>query len=139
MDYEVFLVTRMREEYMHGASSGDAVANGFIHGAKVVAAAAAIMISVFAAFILSGEDIVMQIGLSLALAVAFDAFVVRMTIVPAVLALLGDRAWKLPAWLARLLPDIDVEGAKLTELLDESDHAPSVTEQEPELTGARSA
>jgi RND superfamily putative drug exporter len=139
MDYEVFLVTRMREEYMHGASSGDAVANGFIHGAKVVAAAAAIMISVFAAFILSGEDIVMQIGLSLALAVAFDAFVVRMTIVPAVLALLGDRAWKLPAWLARLLPDIDVEGAKLTELLDESDHAPAVTEQEPELTGARSA
>jgi RND superfamily putative drug exporter len=139
MDYEVFLVTRMREEYMHGASSGDAVANGFIHGAKVVAAAAAIMISVFAAFILSGEDIVMQIGLSLALAVAFDAFVVRMTIVPAVLALLGDRAWKLPAWLARLLPDIDVEGAKLTELLDESDHAPAVMEQEPELTGARSA
>ncbi|WP_053206802.1 MMPL family transporter [Jiangella muralis] len=130
MDYQVFLVTRMREEHVHGASPTDSVVIGFQHGARVVSAAAMIMISVFAAFIFGGEDVIMQIGLALAAAVAFDAFVVRMTIVPAVMTLLGSRAWFLPRWLDRLLPNVDVEGEKLARhLRDESAPAP---EPEPE-------
>jgi RND superfamily putative drug exporter len=119
MDYQVFLVTRMREEYVHGASPTAAVVTGFQHGSRVVTAAAIIMISVFGAFVLGGESFIMQVGLALAGAVAFDAFVVRMTIVPAVLTLLGDRAWWLPRWLDRILPNVDVEGDKLAKYLDE--------------------
>nr|WP_174257719.1 MMPL family transporter [Phytoactinopolyspora alkaliphila] len=118
MDYEVFLVTRMREEYVHGASPTAAVVTGFQHGSRVVTAAAIIMISVFGAFVLGGEDFIMQVGLALAVAVAFDAFVVRMTIVPAILTLLGHRAWWLPRWLDRILPNVDVEGEKLRTALD---------------------
>ncbi|GGX69379.1 membrane protein [Streptomyces minutiscleroticus] len=113
MDYEVFLVTRMRESYVHGRSPREAIADGFRHNARVVTAAAVIMISVFAAFTGSDEQMVKTIGLGLAVAVLLDAFVVRMTLVPAVLALLGDRAWRLPRWLDRLVPDVDVEGEKL--------------------------
>lgn len=129
MDYQVFLVTRMREEHVHGASPKDSVVIGFQHGARVVSAAALIMISVFAAFIFGGEDVIMQIGLALAAAVAFDAFVVRMTIVPAVMTLLGGRAWFLPRWLDRLLPNVDVEGEKLSRELHEA--------PEPELEPAQ--
>ncbi|WP_298321877.1 MMPL family transporter [Haloactinopolyspora sp.] len=117
MDYEVFLVTRMREEHVHGSGPTESVVTGFQHGARVVTAAAVIMISVFSGFIFSGEDVIMQIGLALAAAVAFDAFVVRMTIVPAVMALVGSRAWYLPRWLDRVLPNVDVEGEKLTRFL----------------------
>ncbi|NED97692.1 MMPL family transporter [Phytoactinopolyspora alkaliphila] len=115
MDYEVFLVTRMREEYVHGADATSAIRVGFQHGSRVVAAAAVIMISVFGGFALGDASDVRQIGLALAAAIAFDAFVVRMSIVPAVLALVGDRAWWLPHWLDRLLPSLDVEGARLTD------------------------
>jgi RND superfamily putative drug exporter len=118
MDYEVFLVTRMREEYVHGAEPTKAVVTGFQHGARVVTAAAIIMISVFSGFILSDQSLVKTIGFGLASAVAFDAFVVRMTIVPAVMALLGRAAWWLPAWLSRILPNVDVEGEKLRQRLD---------------------
>lgn len=114
MDYEVFLVTRMREEYVHGASADEAVVGGMRHGTRVVTAAALIMISVFAGFILSSESIIKTMGFALAFGVAVDAFLVRMTIVPAVLSLLGRSAWWLPRWLDRLLPDVDVEGEKLT-------------------------
>ena len=113
MDYEVFLVTRMREAYVHGETPGQAVVTGFRHGARVVTAAAVIMMAVFAGFIGSGESMIKMIGFSLAIAVFFDAFVVRMAIVPAVLALLGERAWWLPRWLDRVLPDVDVEGEGL--------------------------
>lgn len=113
MDYEVFLVSRMREEYVHGASATDAVQLGYRHGARVVAAAAIIMTCVFGGFALGDAADVIQIGVALAVAVAVDAFVVRMTIVPAVLALLGDRAWWLPRWLDRLLPNLDIEGEAL--------------------------
>ncbi|MEV4513235.1 MMPL family transporter [Dactylosporangium sp. NPDC049525] len=113
MDYEVFLVSRMREEHVHGAAPEQAVVNGFSHGARVVTAAAIIMISVFSGFILSPEAIIKSIGFALAAAILFDAFVVRMTLVPAVMMLLGRRAWALPRWLDRLLPDIDVEGEQL--------------------------
>ena len=119
MDYQVFLVTRMREEYVHGSAARQAVVNGFGHGARVVTAAAIIMISVFAGFILSPESIVKSIGFALGVAVLFDAIVVRMTIVPAVMTLLGRAAWWLPRWLDRALPNVDVEGEKLRHVLDE--------------------
>ncbi|CAL9515017.1 Membrane protein YdfJ [Streptomyces sp. enrichment culture] len=114
MDYEVFLVSRMREAYVHGETSERAVVSGFRHSARVVVAAALIMIAVFAGFIGESDSMIKMIGFGLATAVLFDAFVVRMAIVPAVLALLGDKAWWLPKWLDRLLPRIDVEGESLT-------------------------
>ncbi|MFF2076636.1 MMPL family transporter [Kitasatospora sp. NPDC058162] len=113
MDYEVFLVTRIREAFVHGEQPGEAIVTGFRHNARVVTAAAFIMIAVFSGFIGMSEPMIKMMGLGLAAAVAFDAFVVRMTIVPAVLALLGRRAWWLPRWLDRLIPDVDVEGSKL--------------------------
>ncbi|MBD0674335.1 MMPL family transporter [Streptomyces sp. CBMA156] len=113
MDYEVFLVTRIREGFVHGEEPGEAIVTGFRHNARVVTAAALIMIAVFAGFIGMNEPMIKMMGLGLAAAVAFDAFIVRMAIVPAVLALLGRRAWWLPRWLDRLIPDVDVEGSKL--------------------------
>ncbi|MFI6008419.1 MMPL family transporter [Streptomyces sp. NPDC051243] len=113
MDYEVFLVTRMREAYVHGERPTQAVVTGFKHGARVVTAAAIIMMAVFGGFIGAGESMVKMIGFGLAIAVFFDAFVVRMAIVPAVLALLGKKAWWLPKWLDRVLPNVDVEGEGL--------------------------
>ncbi|MGC2997349.1 MMPL family transporter [Streptomyces sp. G35A] len=114
MDYEVFLLTRMREAYVHGASPGEAVVNGFRHSGRVVAAAAIIMMSVFAGFIGMSSPTIQTMGVGLAAAVAFDAFVVRMAIAPAVLALLGHRAWWLPRILNRVLPNVDIEGEKLS-------------------------
>ncbi|MGW0614034.1 MMPL family transporter [Streptomyces sp. NPDC002788] len=118
MDYEVFLVTRMREAYVHGEKPAQAVVTGFRHGARVVTAAAVIMMAVFAGFIGSSESMVKMIGFGLAIAVFFDAFIVRMAIVPAVLALLGRKAWWLPKWLDRALPNVDVEGEGLRALTD---------------------
>ncbi|WP_067509809.1 MMPL family transporter [Actinoplanes sp. TFC3] len=130
MDYEVFLLSRMREEHVHGASPADSVVNGFSHGARVVTAAAIIMISVFSGFILGDDAIIKSIGFALAAAILLDAFVVRMTLVPAVMMLLGRRAWWLPRWLDRLLPDVDVEGSKL------QTSPPSAEEPAGELVGA---
>jgi RND superfamily putative drug exporter len=110
MDYEVFLVTRTREEYVAGATPDEAVVTGLRHGARVVTAAALIMISVFAGFILADDSIIKSLGFALAFGVAVDAFLVRLTIVPAVLSLLGRAAWWLPSALNRVLPHIDVEG-----------------------------
>ncbi|PBC63107.1 hypothetical protein BKI49_15390 [Streptomyces sp. Tue6028] len=116
MDYEVFLVTRMREAFVHGEKPSQAIVTGFKHGARVVTAAAVIMIAVFSGFIGSSESMIKMIGFGLAIAVFFDAFIVRMAIVPAVLALLGKRAWWLPKWLDRSLPNVDVEGEGLRDL-----------------------
>ncbi|MFF5921729.1 MMPL family transporter [Streptomyces flavochromogenes] len=113
MDYEVFLVSRMRESYARGARPGEAVVDGFRYGGRVVGAAAVIMMSVFSGFIVEDNDFVKMIGFALAIAVLFDAFVVRMAIVPALFALLGRSAWWLPTWLDRILPRVDVEGEKL--------------------------
>ncbi|MEU3933059.1 MMPL family transporter [Streptomyces sp. NPDC029044] len=114
MDYEVFLVSRMREAYVHGESPSRAITSGFHHSARVVVAAALIMIAVFAGFIGESDSMIKMIGFGLASAVLLDAFVVRMAIVPAVLALLGDKAWWLPKWLDRALPRVDVEGEALS-------------------------
>ena len=97
MDYQVFLVTRMREEHVHGLESVRAVIKGFSHGAPVVTSAAIIMMGVFGGFILGSDALIKSIGFAFAIAVFFDAFVVRMTIMPAVLVLLRERAWWLPA------------------------------------------
>ncbi|MFD0367948.1 MMPL family transporter [Streptomyces sp. NPDC127114] len=121
MDYEVFLVSRMREAYVHGARPAEAVVTGFRYGGRVVTAAAIIMTSVFGGFVMESDDFVKMIGFGLATAVLFDAFVVRMAVVPALFALLGRSAWWLPKWLDRLLPDIDVEGEKLARPDGESD------------------
>ena len=124
MDYQVFLVTRMREEYVHGTPAREAVISGFGHGARVVTAAAIIMISVFSGFILGPDAIIKSIGFALGIAVLFDALIVRMTIVPAVMTLLGKAAWWLPRWLDRILPDVDVEGEKLRHQLDDAPAEP---------------
>ncbi|KNC19389.1 RND transporter [Arthrobacter sp. RIT-PI-e] len=113
MDYQMFLVSGMREAHVHGDDPRAAVRIGFSHGARVVTAAAIIMVSVFAGFVFSHLSMVRPIGFGLAFGVLLDAFVVRMTLVPATMYLLGERAWWLPAWLDRILPDVDVEGAKL--------------------------
>ncbi|QKV92931.1 MMPL family transporter [Streptomyces sp. NA02950] len=131
MDYEVFLVTRMREAFVHGERPGQAIVTGFRHGARVVTAAAVIMISVFSGFIGGSDSMVKMIGFGLAIAVFFDAFIVRMAIVPAVLALLGKSAWWLPRWLDKALPNVDVEGEGLQKHLDT--HS-SARDEDAELT-----
>ncbi|MEU8163157.1 MMPL family transporter [Micromonospora parva] len=119
MDYEVFLVSRMREDFVHGDTAREATISGMGHGARVVTAAALIMISVFGGFVFLDDPIIKSMGFALAIGVAIDAFVVRMTIVPAVMSLLGDRAWWLPRWLNRALPNVDIEGEGLRTHLGE--------------------
>lgn len=118
MDYEVFLVSRMREDYVHGGDARRAIQSGFVSSAKVVTAAAIIMISVFAAFVPEGDASIKPIALGLAVGVFVDAFIVRMTLVPAVLQLLGEKAWWMPRWLDRILPSFDVEGDGLQKELE---------------------
>lgn len=118
MDYEVFLVSRMREAYAHGTPARRAVIDGFAHSARVVVAAAIIMIGVFAGFALTDDVILKTIGFALAVGVLADAFLVRMLIVPAIMLIVGERIWWMPAWLAPLVPTFDIEGEKLTERLD---------------------
>ncbi|HEV7185216.1 MAG TPA: MMPL family transporter [Leifsonia sp.] len=118
MDYEVFLVSRIREDYVHGGNARRAIESGFVGSAKVVTAAAVIMISVFAAFVPEGDASIKPIALGLAVGVFVDAFLVRMTLVPAVLTLLGEKAWWMPRWLDRILPSFDVEGDGLQRELD---------------------
>ena len=113
MDYEVFLVSRMREAYVHSGDARGSIITGYGQSGRVVTAAALIMTAVFGAFLLTDDPIVKSIGLSLAVGVLADAFIVRMTIVPAVMALLGRKAWWMPKRLNRVLPDLDVEGASL--------------------------
>ena len=121
MDYEFFLVSGMHESYTvdkHHAKK--AVVNGFAHGARVVTAAALIMVSVFSGFMFSPEPMIQMIGFGLAIGILIDAFVVRMTLVPAVMALLGDAAWWMPKWLLKILPNISIEGNEaIYEIQDE--------------------
>ncbi|MEL7977441.1 efflux RND transporter permease subunit [Isoptericola sp. F-RaC21] len=140
MDYEVFLVSRIREDYVHGGDARRAVRTGFLGSAKVVTAAAVIMFAVFVAFVPEGDMTLKPIALGLAVGVLVDAFVVRMTLVPAVLALLGDRAWHMPRWLDRILPTFDVEGEGLTKELrlaswPEPDATDAVAARDLEVAG----
>ncbi|MCB9428358.1 MAG: MMPL family transporter [Actinobacteria bacterium] len=110
MDYQVFLVSSMREVHAQDMAPRRAIVAGFEHASHVVAAAAIIMVSVFASFALSDDPTIKQFGFALAVGVLIDAFLVRMTLVPAVMSLLGRGAWWLPDWLDRLLPRLDLEG-----------------------------
>lgn len=122
MDYQVFLVSRMREDFVHDPDSKSpnramrraaalrAVRSGFTGSAKVVTAAGLIMFAVFVAFVPEGDSSLKPIALGLAAGIAIDAFLVRMTLVPALMAILGERAWQIPAWLEMILPSVDIEG-----------------------------
>lgn len=110
MDYEFFLVSSMHEAYTHGKDAKAAVVNGFAIGSKVVTAAFVIMVSVFAGFVGNDDSSIKAIGFGLAIGILVDALLVRMTIVPAVMILLGKSAWWLPKWLDKLLPHISIEG-----------------------------
>jgi RND superfamily putative drug exporter len=113
MDYEVFLVSRMREAYVKSGDARGSIVTGYGQSGRVVTAAAVIMTGVFAAFLLDPDPVIKSIGLSLAFGVIADAFVVRMTLVPAAMALLGDSAWRLPRRLGRVLPEVDIEGTRV--------------------------
>lgn len=119
MDYEVFLVSSMKEAHVHGHHGDAAVEHGFTQASRVVVAAALIMTAVFAGFVFNADPMIKQMGFALAFGVLIDAFVVRMTVVPAVMSMLGDRAWWLPRRVARVLPDLDIEGEKLSRRLTE--------------------
>jgi len=118
MDYEVFLLSRIREEYDRTGDPVDSVADGLAATARVITAAAAIMVFVFGSFVLEPNRVVKLFGTGLAVAVLLDATVVRMLLVPATMELLGARNWWLPGWLDRLLPRVSVEGAGDEDLLD---------------------
>ena len=109
MDYEVFLVSRIREEYLKDGDTRRAVADGLAKTARVITAAAAIMVVVFLAFLAAPDVFLKLFGIGLASAIFLDATIVRMVLVPAVMQLLGDRNWWIPGWLERLLPSLDVE------------------------------
>jgi membrane protein YdfJ len=113
MDYQVFLVSRMREDYSHSGDAKKSVISGMEHNGLVVTLAALIMISVFCGFIFMDEPVIQSLGLALTAAVFIDAFIVRMTFVPAVMALLGKSAWYMPKWLDRVLPKVDIEGESM--------------------------
>ena len=115
MDYQLFISSGMREAYAHGTEARLAVQRGFVQGRAVVAAAAIIMVSVFGGFVYADDPYIRPIGFGLAIGVLFDAFLVRLLMVPALMHLLGRHAWYLPKWLDRILPNVDVEGAALTQ------------------------
>ena len=129
MDYEVFLLSRIREEWLRTGDSRTSVADGLAATAKVITAAAAIMVVVFGSFMLEFERTMKMMGTGLAVAIFLDATIVRMVLVPATMELLGDRNWWLPRWLDRLLPNLDVEGHAGAAPLDEEE-----PEREPALT-----
>ncbi|MEU5303529.1 MMPL family transporter [Streptomyces noursei] len=124
MDYQMFLVTSMREARVHGADPVQATVRGFAQAGAVVVAAATIMVAVFSGFVFNGQPMIKQLGFALAVGILIDAFVIRMTFIPAAMALAKDKAWWLPAWLDRILPDLDVEGEKLARRLSSSHAKP---------------
>ena len=116
MDYQLFVVSGMREAFVHGKSAKESIDSGIHLGRPVVIAAAIIMVSVFGGFAFSHITMIKPMGFGLAIGVLIDAFLVRLLLVPALMSVIGKAAWYLPKWLDRLLPDVDVEGAKLERL-----------------------
>jgi RND superfamily putative drug exporter len=125
MDYQVFLLSRIQEHYVESHDNHEAVVDGLAVSARVITAAALIMISVFASFVLNGDPTVKQFGLGLAVAIAIDATIVRCLLVPAVMVLMGRANWWLPSWLGRRLPAIGIEGEDFFEARDSAATAPS--------------
>ena len=139
MDYEVFLVSSMRESHVHGQRGVAGVIDGFDQSSRVVVAAAVIMVSIFTGFIFGENVMIKQMGFAMAAGIVIDAFIVRMTLVPAVMAVLGERAWWLPKWLDRLLPNLDVEGDKLMTELKKQGLAPAGHDRDSRLSPPASA
>ncbi|MDT0165462.1 MMPL family transporter [Actinotalea sp. AC32] len=139
MDYMLFLGSGMREAYAHGAPARLAVVQGVRAGRAVVTAAAIIMIAVFGGFVFAESAMIRPIGFSLAFGVLVDAFVVRMLLVPALMHLAGDRAWWLPRWLDRFLPDVDVEGSALERRHPHVEHPSGSTDPAPVAAGGSAA
>ena len=139
MDYEVFLVSSMRESHVHGQRGVAGVIDGFDQSSRVVVAAAVIMVSIFTGFIFGENVMIKQMGFAMAAGIVIDAFIVRMTLVPAVMAVLGERAWWLPKWLDRLLPNLDVEGDKLMTELKKQGLAPAEHDRDSRLSRPASA
>ncbi len=125
MDYEVFLITRIREIYVRTGDNATAVAEGLAATARVITAAAAIMVAVFLAFVLGDDRVVKMIGIGLATAIFVDATVVRLILVPATMELLGNANWWLPKWLDRILPEINIEGPGKTKRRQEVSGSPA--------------
>ena len=117
MDYEIFLLTSMRQAHVQGYKGDEAIIEGYARASRVVVAAAAIMVAVFAGFIFSEDPMVKQFGTALAVGIFIDAFVIRLTLIPAVMSFLGKSAWWLPKWMDRVLPSLDTEGHALEEHL----------------------
>jgi RND superfamily putative drug exporter len=146
MDYEVFLMSRVHEEYLRTGDNTRSVATGISHTARVITAAAVIMVSVFGSFAFGEDPTVKMFGVGLATAIFLDATLIRMVLVPSTMQLLGDRNWWLPGWLERHLPHLDLEGEQgLPEPEYEPDATPAPADQvgrssdgddEPDLVGA---
>ncbi|MFJ9707175.1 MMPL family transporter [Streptomyces sp. NPDC101234] len=135
MDYQMFLVTSIREAHVHGATARSATVNGFARASSVVLAAATIMVSVFAGFVFNAQPMIKQAGFALAAGILIDAFVIRMTLIPATMALAQEKAWWIPAWLDRLLPDLDVEGDKLAQRIPPPRHTTTPPHREEQQAG----
>ena len=119
MDYEVFLVSRIREAFTKGATARGAITEGVGNIGRVIFAAGTIMVVVFWSFVLGDDRTVKEFGVGLGVAILVDAFVVRMVLVPAVMNLLGDKAWYMPRWLDRALPQLTIEPPETADDLDE--------------------
>jgi RND superfamily putative drug exporter len=140
MDYEVFLMTHVRERFTATGNAHQAVIDGLANTARVITSAALIMVAVFCAFLLSGDPTIKQFGVGMAAAVAIDATVIRCVLVPAVMSLLGSRAWWMPKWLERYTPSISIEGDEFFKQRDEAAAAAAAAakpDPEPEPAGAR--
>ncbi len=133
MDYEVFLLSRIREEYLSDRDNLESVVDGLAHTARVITSAALIMIAVFLSFLLNDDPTVKMVGVGLATAVAVDATIVRIMLVPSTMVLLGQANWWLPTWLDRRLPALDVEGEAG---LPEPELETETTVRVPEAVGA---
>jgi RND superfamily putative drug exporter len=125
MDYEIFLVSRIYEEWHRRRDNTEAVAHGLAATGRTITAAASIMVLVFASFILGGERIIELFGVGLASAVLLDALIVRSVLVPALMILIGDANWKIPSWLDSVLPRLNVEGRGAA---TREDHSPAAAE-----------
>jgi RND superfamily putative drug exporter len=125
MDYEVFLLSRVKEEYDRSHDAVNSVADGLAATARVITAAAAIMVVVFGSFVLEDNRIIKMMGVGLAMAVLLDATLVRMLLVPATMELLGERNWWLPRWIDRILPTLNVEGGAHSSAISASEHPPA--------------
>ena len=137
MDYEVFLLSRIREEWIRTGDSRTAVADGLASTAKVITAAAAIMVFVFGSFLLESDRVLKLMGVGLAAAILLDATIVRMLLVPATMELLGDKNWWLPRWLDRILPNLDVEGHAEPLPEDEGEERPRQATASPSRPASR--